>query len=1161
MSGRFAVPLSSSPPSTPDSRQPFGKGHSSKGNSFFSHPSTTPAGPPPSTANSFTPAGQPPPSSIFGSSQLKSGNRLFTSKLGANNGLMSRSNVQSKASGIEQSQQHAWEQSANISSLTSTPLRPSQGGKTFAVPDLSSSIGPAATSDDEEDISDDMDQDYEESDGALSDLLPDDDLRLSSLTRKAGLSPIPPKSIIANGSLPSLGGIDRGKSNFGSSNGLGTPRSTKRLRDSTFLPNVSTQQRPPAKRQKRDSAIPGIIQKFSTGLGTAKLSESDHLILKTESCIEQIYQAEALSEGREKAVEDILPLTVNGLCSLWRSREGESSQDVHMEDDVVMGIGPGEHAGHLQKAKFIAPLLLQLHHPPPVTGKQAFASSGSFRMSQPAAGLDSSKPPRRATPLPKVLRDWLEKNHNPYGSAMTDLRIYQPNPTANGNYWDILFNMLLRGKVLDVVETLKNSNFQYARTARDEKGSDGYQGMMLKNIGTMVSRMARVFEECPILREEDWKITGNDWRLFRNRVEQALANLTVFVEGSNEEQERAVPALEAPNFGLQRSTSTLGRSVREAERKIPSIIYDNLRTLYGIILGKTPEIVSSAQDWVEAAIGLTIWWDGEDDDDESLAASLLRSQHSLRRSHIRDSRTVDLNPIAAYIRRLAAAFERVTDDEDPDLFQINTSSSVEVCLASVFEGNIEGVISLLHGWSLPVSSAVAETANLGGWFQSSAKPEKMGGFSQSDLMVLSYGEQDEGLNCDDILINYAEALFARDSVKLPNSVEIEGWELSMQILSRLDDEELGIKKVGELLQRLPLTSDKRVDKILRLCQDFGLAREASEIAERYADHFTNETDNYGNALIYYTRARRPDRVKNVLDLLISLSVVESKAFPSSAALDDNLRALVERPKESLAALARLDPDAVRLIHIHLTGYASLRRFYDLRDEEVNPSKASKSRLSPVARRKTAMSTLIAVINSAADNIHGGLYDPDRGSIVPVDGLLALLGEASVFIDQPTRELSLAQCMDLLKAIEDLQTVAPRVYEQCEECFRCTLVNGRSPQQQQQRQGKRPDAREMLKKSISNVTSESSAFSLVESELMMMGGSETRESTGSEGVMVHMVEDAGKGGGVVQRNDEVRRGWDWRKGWSLEASGREVLMRMRMGLARDIARAWVDDEEL
>ncbi|KAI4101616.1 MAG: hypothetical protein LQ345_007408 [Seirophora villosa] len=995
-----------------------------------------------------------------------------------------------------------------------------------------------------------------ESDGAHSNLRTNGKVRFDSTTQTKDLDLSTFHSTVANGSLPRPGGVAWAKPSFGSSIDAASPRSAKRLRDSNVPLDVSTKQRPPAKRQKRDSALPSIIQNISGNMGVAKLQESDHLILETESWMGMIYRAEALPEDGEKAVEDIIPSASKGLCDLWRTCRDKGEQDTQMEDEMLISIGPGEDASALQKATFIAPLLLQLHHPPPLTGKQAFALSRTFRMTQSTTEPGSSQPPTRPTPLPKVLHDWLHEYHNPYGSAIVDLQIHHPNPTAHVNYWDALFNMLLRGKIFDVVQTFKKSNFQYARTAREESGSDGYQGAVLDNIHTVVSRMARIFEECPILQEENWNVTGNDWSVFRKRIEQALDELTVFIDGDIEEQERAVLEIDAPHFGLRSTTSTLAQSVRDAERKIPLIIYESLRTMYGIVLGKTPEIVSSAQDWVEATLSLTIWWDGEDDDGENLTASLSQSRRSSRRSRIVGNRTVDLNPIAAYGHRLAAAFERVTDDDDPDLFQINPNSSVDVGLASVFEGNVEGVISLLHSWSLPVSSAVVEIANLAGWFESSAGPGKMAGFNQSDLMVLSYGQQEEGLTSDSILIDYAEKLFNRDSLKhRARKNPLEGWELSMQILSRLDDEELGIKKLSELLQQLPLTSDKRVDKLLRLCQGFGLDQEASDIAERYADHFTNDTDSYGNAIIYYARARRSNRVKNILDLLISLSLVESKAFPPSASLDDNLRALVEKPKESLATLASLDPDASQLIHHQLTGYASLRRFYDLRDEEIKRKEGETPILRPMARRKAAISTLIAVINSAADNIHGGLYDPERASTVPVDGLLALLGEATVFIDQPERELSLPQCLDLLKAIEDLQTVTSRVYGQCEECFRCTLTNGQPQRQQQQQQQKRPDAREMLKKSISNVTSSSSAFSLVESSMMM--GSETRESTGSEGVMVDMVEDAGGSAGV----EDARRSWDWRKGLSADASGAELLRMMRLGLANDIARAWVDGEEL
>ena len=136
-----------------------------------------------------------------------------------------------------------------------------------------------------------------------------------------------------------------------------------------------------------------------------------------------------------------------------------------------------------------------------------------------------------------------------------------------------------------------------------------------------------------------------------------------------------------------------------------------------------------------------------------------------------------------------------------------------------------------------------------------------------------------------------------------------------------------------------------------------------------------------------------------MDLLISLSLVQSIAYPPISSLDPNLHSLIFTPESSLGQLASIDRTAAETLHIHLTGYATLRRFYDLRDEEVNLQKDQKPRLRPIARRNAAATALLAVIDSAADSIHGGLYDEDRGSIVQVDGLLALLGEAMVFVDR------------------------------------------------------------------------------------------------------------------------------------------------------------------
>ena len=159
----------------------------------------------------------------------------------------------------------------------------------------------------------------------------------------------------------------------------------------------------------------------------------------------------------------------------------------------------------------------------------------------------------------------------------------------------------------------------------------------------------------------------------------------------------------------------------------------------------------------------------------------------------------------------------------------------------------------------------------------------------------------------------------------------------------------------------------------------------------------DDSDDYGTALIYFARAHSSKKIKDILDLLVSYSLVQSTAYPDAASLDTNLHSLVFAPKESLEHLALLDEDGAAILHKALTGYATLRKFYDLRDEVTDLTEGRKLTQEPISRKKAAAASLLAVINSAADNIHGGLYDESRGSIVHVDGLLALLGEAMIFV--------------------------------------------------------------------------------------------------------------------------------------------------------------------
>jgi hypothetical protein len=136
-----------------------------------------------------------------------------------------------------------------------------------------------------------------------------------------------------------------------------------------------------------------------------------------------------------------------------------------------------------------------------------------------------------------------------------------------------------------------------------------------------------------------------------------------------------------------------------------------------------------------------------------------------------------------------------------------------------------------------------------------------------------------------------------------------------------------------------------------------------------------------------------------VELLISFSLVQSRAYPTAADLDPQLESLLKEPKTCLSVIASVNEEAASILQFYLSGYATLRRFYEIRDEAVELEEGQRPRFKPLARRRAAAKALAAVISSAADNIYGGLFDPDRDSAVQVDGLMALLGEALVFVNR------------------------------------------------------------------------------------------------------------------------------------------------------------------
>jgi hypothetical protein len=255
-------------------------------------------------------------------------------------------------------------------------------------------------------------------------------------------------------------------------------------------------------------------------------------------------------------------------------------------------------------------------------------------------------------------------------------------------------------------------------------------------------------------------------------------------------------------------------------------------------------------------------------------------------------------------------------------------------------------------------------------------------------------------------------------------------------------------------------------------------------------------------------------------LLMSYSLVQSTAYPSEKDMDKDLKSLLRDRTATLERCAKQDLEAAQLLGRMLSGYATLRKFYELRDEQkLDSISVSKA----LALRKQAAVALVAVISSSDDNIRGGLYDETRGAVVSEDFLLALLGEATVFIGQSPAVITLGQIDTLLKAIEDLQTVGSRVYSVCDDFFNLVLSSG------QGLKGSNPA--DLMRKSTTSLSG---------SSYMM---------TGSSMLASHMQRSGAAG--------KAQRGWDWRKAWAVNTKGEDVLRKLRLGLAKDLADLWLE----
>lgn len=818
MSSRFQVPVdSSSPPSTPDrhsSRHTAGPGGTGRSRYVFGNdPSTTPAGPPPSshTAKSFTPAGAPS-ASYLGSSimrgmtsgapkpplsfSMEGGDRpgntrnLFTGgakpaqrKKTAPAAPLGRSirgpTTVRGPSGLSRSVLPGEEEESESESESEEEEEENRGGSgTFGVPyDESYDDGEEGSEEEDEE----EEQQQQQQQGGM----------------RGGQGRDEHDDYDADMWLDMPAGTPRG-GGIGDESDLmmlNTPAATERVRrEAEDIFRASSMNAGAARR--RDYKFAALAKDVYGQMGTAELTEPPQVILGTEAMINRLYDDGVGENEDDEKLDDTLATVASRVAKLWQGYVDKLPQP---QEDHAAEIGPGPYASAFENANYLANLALQLHHSRYEDGGQA-----------------------QLEPLPETLFRWLEDHHNLYAGQVEDVLHFRPSPACHSLFWQSIFIALLRGKVADAVNLLRQAGWGHVQ--RGQRGSDyAYTGQALENVQRAVEATVQTLESCPGF-DEDWEIWSSDWTLFRVRAQGSLEHLRRFAEGKDN--------LNESTFAASRGRASMAGLARRAESQVPWDIYENLCVIFDIVLGSPTTILGTAQDWCEATIGLFGWWDERRPDKNGMPASMSRSQALV----IASPGKADVD---AYLDRLARAFHVAMEAD----FQINAMSAVEVGMASIFEDNIKAVVGILRGWSLPVASAVAEIASLGRWMPPHQPSGVFGmeDLDMDDLEVLGMDPRSpdelDGIK-DSTLVQYAESLAVYEelsSVQDKSGATKDGWELAINVLGRMDSPERSEEMVGSLvrmlLEKLDVDSSKMVDRIWELLNGLGMIPYAEETVE------------------------------------------------------------------------------------------------------------------------------------------------------------------------------------------------------------------------------------------------------------------------------------------------------------------------------------------
>lgn len=394
--------MSSSPPSTP--------GQAHKGGIVFGdNPSTTPAGPPPSSAASFTPAGAPSASYLGssllqGSTNQKPFNFGGASTTGSSRNLFGRSDNTSQqplGRSIQQSAKHTRQPSGLSKEYGAASTSDNRTGRYMIPDDSEEEEGSYDEEYDEREVADaemeryleaDMDEEGIDAEAEEEELPEDDDDMFLNMRHSTQQEDEPVYSDDEDGA----NGAEESDLLV-----LATPAATERMkREAEDIFRVSSMRRSSTSR-RRGFKYASIAKDMYTQMGMTVITESPEVVLKTEDLVNQLYDEGIGAQDDPEKLDGSLSSIVYPLVKLWDT----FAETLPMpEAEHAAEIGPGPDAEPFQKAAYVARLVLQMHH---------------TRFSEGSGEI-------KAPPLPDVLFTWIDDNHNlypeQYNSVMSTLR-------------------------------------------------------------------------------------------------------------------------------------------------------------------------------------------------------------------------------------------------------------------------------------------------------------------------------------------------------------------------------------------------------------------------------------------------------------------------------------------------------------------------------------------------------------------------------------------------------------------------------------------------------------------------------------------------------------------------------------------------------------------